>query len=106
MNHAAHVWPHTVNQQVHADLARNIPASRQLAPLEIDNDQVRRPHHALAHGCGSNQYSSGVEPNRKIPIHPSYKTAPVQHAAETYNFVSVFAFARHLLSRLGGTAAG
>jgi hypothetical protein len=95
MHNPSHIGPVPVNQQVHADFTGHVPPSRKFASFNIDDDHVRRSHHSLAHGRRRYQDAVSAQADGQVAIHPGYIAAAVQHPAETYNLLSIFAFAWH-----------
>ena len=104
MHHSLNVRPQPVNQQVHGDFARHVAASFQTAALHVHNDQVRRLHHALAHGRRSGQDTVFVQAHRKIAIHRGHVAPLVQGPAEEDDFAPILTFAGHRF-REGGPQA-
>ena len=66
MNDRSNVVSVMVDGKMHADLARYLPRSLELSPLEIDDNQIRRPQHELTDTRRSNQQTLVIQPNGEI----------------------------------------
>ena len=63
--------------------------------IHIHDDQVRRLHHAFAHGGWGGKNVAVVQPHRKIAIHRGHVAALVQSSAKKDNFPTMLAFTWH-----------
>ena len=61
---AAHVGAQAINQQMHADLARNSALTGEASSVHVHNHHVGRTHPALADAGGSHEQAGFVETDR------------------------------------------
>ena len=82
MHDASHIRPQLVNQKMHRNFAGNRPSPRNPAAIHIHDHQIRRLHHALAHGRRGGEDMLGVKAHRKIAIHRSHIAALMQRPSK------------------------
>ncbi len=88
---AMHVRAQAVNQQMHADLARNSPLTGETSSVHVHNHHVGSAHPALADTSGSHQQVCFVETDGQVPVGGRNKTVFVQEAAELHNLEPMLA---------------
>ena len=85
MHDAAHIGPHAVDQEVHADLARNSALASHAFPLHVHNHHVGGSHSAFANAGGGDEQTCCVQPDGEIAVSGCHESAFVQAAAELHD---------------------
>lgn len=95
MYHGVYIGAHSIDKQVHGDLAGRLAPAAHLRAAAIDNHKVIGFHHAFAHQRGSAQDCPVVHPHGEVAIGRGNQPILMKHFAEAYDIVAMLLNCSH-----------
>jgi hypothetical protein len=86
------IWPHLVEEQMHARFGGNLAIAAEMTTLHIHDDEIAGSHHALVEASGGGKNVIGIEANGQVPFAGNDVAALIEPATNETNVAAMLLF--------------